>query len=72
MKKPNMTTNEVMRDMRERGFSISQPNFTRAVAQGLFPFVKVLGEGETGRKALLIFRKEYEAWADEYLGNYME
>lgn len=70
MKKPSMTSYDVMSDMRKRGFSISQTNFIRAVEQGIFPFVKILGAGETGRRSLLIFRKEYEAWADEFLGDY--
>ena len=70
MKKPNMTMTEVMHDMRRRGFGISQISFGKALDQGAFPFVRVLDTGETGRKTLLIFRKDYEAWADEYLGGY--
>lgn len=70
MKRPNMTIADVMADMRGRGFSISQKTFNLAVERGEFPFVRVLSTGATGRKTLLIFRKDYEAWADDYLGGY--
>ena len=70
MKRPNMTIADVIADMRGRGFSISQKTFSLAVERGEFPFVRVLNTGATGRKTLLIFRKDYEAWADDYLGGY--
>lgn len=67
MQKPKMTTREVMEDMRRRDFSISYQTFMDGISAGIFPFVKVLGTGETGRKNLLILRRDYETWADEYL-----
>lgn len=70
MKRPNMTVADVIQDMRDRGFCISQRSFSMAVDSGAFPFVRVLNTGATGRKTLLIFRKDYEAWADDYLGGY--
>lgn len=67
MQKPNMTTEEVMQDMRRRNFSISYRTFMDGISAGVFPFVKVLGSGKTGRKNFLILRRDYEIWADEYL-----
>jgi hypothetical protein len=67
--KPKMTINEVIGDMRERGFKISQQRFTKCAKQGVFPFVTLFQESEE-KKSFLIFRRDYEAWADEYLGGY--
>lgn len=68
MAKPKMTTAEVMQDMRRRNFSITYYSLIDGAEAGIFPFVRVLGEGKTGRKNLLILRREYEQWADEFLG----
>jgi hypothetical protein len=67
--RPKMTINEVIGDMRERGFKISQQRFTQCAHQGVFPFVTLIQTSED-RQSFLIFRKNYEAWADEYLGGY--
>lgn len=68
MPKPKMTTDEVLKDMRSRNFSISFYTLMGGIENGLFPFIRVLGVGKTGRKNLLILRKDYEQWADEFLG----
>jgi hypothetical protein len=67
--RPKMTINEVIGDMRERGFKISQQRFTQCAHQGVFPFVTLIQTSED-RQSFLIFRKNYEEWADEYLGGY--
>lgn len=68
MKKPTMSVNEVMSDMRSLGMSMSSKKFNQAIDAGCFPFVKVLGSSEaTGRKTVLIMRKDYEDWVEEYL-----
>jgi hypothetical protein len=67
--RPKMTINEVIGDMRERGFRISQQRFTKCAHQGVFPFVTLIQTSED-RQSFLIFRKNYEEWADEYLGGY--
>jgi len=70
MSSPRMTVNDVLNDMRGKGFKISPKTFRECVDAGRFPFVTVLGESEaTGRRNLLIMRKDYESWADEYLKN---
>lgn len=70
MKRPKMTINEVITDMRERGFKISQPRFIKCIEMGIFPFVKVISFGGECKNSFLIFRKDYEAWANDYLGGY--
>ena len=68
MEKPRMTVNEVLGDMRARGFSISPKTFSEGEDAGCFPFVHVLSQSDnTGRKNLLIMRKDYEKWVREYL-----
>lgn len=70
MASPRMTVNEVLNDMRRRGFKISPKTFSEGVDAGCFPFVNVLSQSEaTGRRNVLIMRKDYEAWAQEYLNN---
>lgn len=67
MKKPKMTINEVLSEMRDSGFKISQKTFYEGVDNGIFPFVHILSVGEAGRRSVLILRKEYESWANEFL-----
>ena len=68
MKKPTMSVNEVMSDMRSLGMSMSNKKFNQAIDSGCFPFVKVLGVSDaTGRRTILIMRKDYEDWVEEYL-----
>ena len=68
MAKPRMTVNEVLNDMRARGFSISPKTFSEGVDAGCFPFVNVLSKSDnTGRRNVLIMRKDYEKWVQEYL-----
>ena len=67
MKKPRLTVNELLADMRNRDFNISQKTLNEGIDAGCFPFIKVLGVGKTGRRNLLIMRRDYEKWADEYL-----
>lgn len=68
MNGPRMSVNEVIKDMREKGMSISPKSFNSGVDAGVFPFAKFLGVSElTGRRAYLIMRKDYEQWSKEYL-----
>lgn len=67
MAKPRMSVNEVMNDMRSRGFPVSPKTFNESIDAGVFPFVHILGYTETGKRNLLILRREYEAWARDYL-----
>lgn len=68
MASPRLTVGDLLRDMRSRGFNISQKTLYEGVEAGCFPFIKVLGVGKTGRRNLLIMRRDYETWANEYLG----
>lgn len=65
--KIRMTAHEVMQDLRERGFSISQKSFNTFVENGTFPFVKILSVGDTGRRTYMILRRDYESWLNGFL-----
>lgn len=65
---PRLTVNELLSDMRSRDFNISQKTLYEGIDAGCFPFIRVLGVGKTGRRNLLIMRRDYETWANEYLG----
>lgn len=67
MKRAKLTVNEAMAEMRERGLSIGPKTFYQGMENGLFPFVRVMGIGNTGRRNLLILRKDFEKWCDENL-----
>lgn len=67
MQKPRMTIRDVCIDLRLRGAGMSQKAVSNCIADGIFPFGKVLSE-TNGRRHILILRKNYEAWADENLG----
>ena len=66
---PRMTIKEVVDDMRRRGMGMTNKTVTDNIAAGIFPFGTVLNVGETGRRTFLIFRRDYEAWADRCLGS---
>jgi hypothetical protein len=38
-----------------------------AIESGYFPFGKVISTGANGVRNILIMRKDYENWADQYL-----
>lgn len=66
-KRAEMSINEVLSEMRKSGFRISQKKFYTCVENDFFPFVHTISRGETGRRCIVIFRKEYESWAKEFL-----
>lgn len=66
--KPRMTVNDVLQEMRQRGMSIGQETLANGIADGTFPFGKVMGIGKAGRRNFLILRADFEKWADVYLG----
>lgn len=64
---PRMTVADVMKDMRSRGLPMNPKTISECLKTGALPFGHVLNVGDSGRTTFLIFRKDYEAWADEYL-----
>ena len=62
MAKLTMTLNEVYIAMREAGIPSSPSRISAGIASGLYPFGTVVNEGETGRRTLLIYRVDFEAW----------
>lgn len=71
MLKSRMTIRQVCIDLRKRGCGMSQKAVSNCIADGTFPFGKVLSV-TNGRRHILILRKDYEAWADENLGTAKE
>lgn len=67
---PRMTTDDVLADMRAHGMSISKVALIACIREGIFPFAHIIGNGPTGRANILIMRKDYDAWAEEYLNCY--
>lgn len=68
MGKPRMTLNEVLTEMRSRGLSMGQATLADMIEAGKVPFATMIGYGDSGRRSFLIMRKDFERWADEYLG----
>lgn len=64
MAKLTMTIQEVYLAMREAGISSSPTRISAGIASGLYPFGTVTNVGETGRKTVLIYRVDFEAWLD--------
>lgn len=62
-----MTIKEVADDLRSRGMGMAYKTITTNIENGTFPFGRILNTGETGRRTFMILRRDYEAWADEYL-----
>lgn len=68
MASPRMTVEDVSKDLRARGMPMSKDAVCHSIKSGAFPFAKIINVGKTGRATFLILRKDYEEWADEYLG----
>lgn len=60
-----MTMIEVMNDMRDCGFPISQKTLSDGMVAGVFPFGTLLSTGKTGRRTFMILRRDYETWKNE-------
>ena len=66
-KKPRMTLDDVLADMRAHGMSMDKGILSQCLKEGVFPFAHIIGTGPTGKATFLIMRRDYEAWAREYL-----
>ena len=68
MKKERMTIREVCQDLRSIGMGMSQKAVSNCIADGTFPFGRVLSV-TNGRRHILILRQDYEKWkANKILG----
>jgi hypothetical protein len=67
MGKFKMTLDDVVLDMRDRGMKMGKKTLADAIESGYFPFGKVISIGANGVRNILIMRKDYENWADQYL-----
>lgn len=61
--------NDVLAEMRKRGMPIGQVTLSDGIADGTFPFGKVISTGKAGRRTFLILRRDFEKWAETYLGD---
>ena len=59
-----MTVLDVYYAMREAGIPTSPTRISAGIVSGAYPFGRVIGEGETGRKTFEIFRVDFEAWLE--------
>jgi len=67
MKKPRMTLDDVLADMRAHGMTMEKKVLSECLKREVFPFATILKTGPTGRTTFLIMRRDYEKWAAEYL-----
>lgn len=68
MLKPRMTLDDVLADMRARGLPMGKKTLCECLKKGMYPWATVINTGPTGRNSYLILRRDYEAWAEVYLG----
>ncbi len=68
-KSPRMTLDDVLADMRAHGMSMGKPALITCLREGIFPFAHIIGE-PSGKTNFLIMRRDYDAWAEEYLKIY--
>lgn len=69
-KKPTIGMKEVGEDLRAHGVSIAQDILYEMAREKKFPFVSEVRIGPNGRAYILIWRKDYEVWAETYLEPY--
>ena len=67
LKKPRMTFDDVLADMRDHGMSMGKDLLILCFNQGVFPFVHMVTNPKTGSIQYVILRKDYLDWAKEYL-----
>lgn len=69
MASPKMTLEEVCRELRKGGMSMSKKSLADWIAMcECHPFGKVLSVSDTGVRNILILRHDFEVWAETYLG----
>lgn len=71
MASPRMTLDDVLEDMRAHGMKMGKELLTECLKQEVFPFCRVV-ETAGSRLNYIIMRKDYNAWAEEYLYAYNE
>ena len=53
--------------MRTHGMSINNQTLSDGIAAGAFKFGTVISVGPTGKRNIVIMRRDYERWSEEYL-----
>lgn len=67
MDKPKMKLEEVCQDMRRHGMKLSTKSLADGIEAGVFPFGTVISKSEKGIRNIIIMRRDYLAWAKDYL-----
>lgn len=65
--KNRMSLDDVVAELRDRGFPIGKKTLADMIESGQLPFGSVVSSGATGRRTFLILRSDFEAWADQKL-----
>ena len=62
MAKLTMTVYDVYYAMRDAGIPSTPARISAGIESGAYPFGTVINVGETGRRTLLIYRVDFDAW----------
>ena len=62
MAKLTMTVYDVYHAMRDAGIPSTPTRISAGIESGAYPFGTVINVGETGRRTLLIYRVDFDAW----------
>lgn len=61
---------EISERMQQAGAGIGNEALYKMAREGKLPFVTDIHMGPNGRASFVIWRKDFERWADEYLKDY--
>lgn len=59
-----MTIRDVYHAMRAAGISCNTQMISDGIASGVYPFGRVVNEGETGRRTFEIYKVDFYAWLE--------
>lgn len=62
MTKLKCTLKEAAQILRQHGFPCSESALGKEIAQGLYPWAKVIRTGPSGRNTLQIYRRDLMDW----------
>lgn len=62
MQKITCTVQETAKILRQHGFPCCATNLSKQIAEGIYPFGRVIREGPSGRKTIQIFRRDLMDW----------
>lgn len=60
-----ISATQAVQILRERGIRMSVPRLIHGIEAGYYSFGRVIGVGESGRRTVEIYRKDFEEWMEE-------